>query len=159
MYRPKLQMIKGCIRVGRAEEGTSSLRPELAALHGALARLAGVCFLFLRFRSHDRFMCTGSQRCRINTKSKHQVRIRLLTFVSLYCLLGVLTHRQLISGSIFLAHARRYRPSCGTGRLPTGSGRRAYPPSPPRSPIHAGRPRLPGHPPFVGRLRPSGLRH
>jgi len=32
LYRPKLQMIKGCIRVGRAEEGTSSLRPELAAL-------------------------------------------------------------------------------------------------------------------------------
>jgi len=39
LYRPKLQVIKGCIRVGRAEEGTSSLRPELAALHEALARL------------------------------------------------------------------------------------------------------------------------
>ena len=37
--RPKLQMVKGCIRVGRAEGGTSSLRPELAALHEAQARL------------------------------------------------------------------------------------------------------------------------
>jgi len=39
LYRPKLQTIQGCIRVGRAEEGTSSLRPELAALHEALKHL------------------------------------------------------------------------------------------------------------------------
>ena len=32
-------MIQGCISVGRAEEGTSSLRPELAALHEALKHL------------------------------------------------------------------------------------------------------------------------
>ena len=38
-YRPKLHVVKGCLRVGRAEEGTSSLRPELAALQEALAQL------------------------------------------------------------------------------------------------------------------------
>ena len=51
-----------------------------------------------------------------------------------------------------LAHARHDRQSCSTGCRPTGSGRRAYPPSPPRSPTHVGRPQ---RPPIGQPLTPS----